>query len=85
MSKAWCGTIQCIYISTGSEIINSRGQALSVQIAKPVEVQVLQGERREGGGEERGREEGGREGGGREEGRREGGGREGRREKWRRN
>ena len=75
MSKAWCGTIQCIYISTGSEIINSRGQALSVQIAKPVEVQVLQGERREGGGEERGREEGGREGGGRE----------GRREKWRRN
>ena len=42
------------YIST---YVNSRGQALSVQIEKPVEVQVLQGERKESRGREGGREE----------------------------
>ena len=41
------------YIST---YVNSRGQALSVQIEKPVEVQVLQGKKVEGG-REGGREE----------------------------
>ena len=40
------------YIST---YVNSRGQALSVQIEKPVEVQVLQGERKESRGREGGR------------------------------
>ena len=43
------------YIST---YVNSRGQALSVQIEKPVEVQVLQGERKESRGREGGREGG---------------------------
>ena len=68
-----------IYKSTHSEIINSRGQALSVQIDKPVEVQVLQGKRKEGREGREGREgekKGRRNEGKREEGRREEEGRE---------
>ena len=63
------------YIST---YVNSRGQALSVQIEKPVEVQVLQGERKESRGREGGREEkkDRRDEGKREERRREEEGRE---------